>query len=148
MSLINRKNNTCPICLTDNLSWNLNYSKTQMEMFKCGHGTCKRCLQTMQQVNRTCEKSFSCPLCREHEQQHTTGFLTMTNNVGKWTTFAEWYNEFEIFITSGLADNIIRNSVFGKQLLRICSGKDPRTPSPPLHSTLKVRHSRKKYARS
>ena len=117
MSLINRKNNTCPICLTDNLSWNLNYSKTQMEMFKCGHGTCKQCFQKMQQMNRTCEKSFSCPLCREHEQQHTTGFLT--KNVGKWTTFAEWYNEFEIYIKSGLANNIIRNSVFGKQLLRL-----------------------------
>ena len=141
MSLINRKNNTCPICLTDNLSWNLNYSKTQMEMFKCGHGTCKGCLQTMKQLNRKQGKSFSCPLCRGDEQQHTTGFLTTTNNVGKWTTVAEWYNEFEIFINSGLADNIIRNSVFGKQLLRITSGGDPQ-------STLKERRSRRYWGKS
>ncbi len=74
--MINIENNTCPICLQEDLSWNLNYSKTQIEMFKCGHGTCKVCYQQMQQTNREQNKCFSCPLCREDEQQHTIGFLT------------------------------------------------------------------------
>jgi len=142
MSFINIENNSCPICLTENLSWNLEYYKTQMEMFKCGHGTCKQCLNKMQQQNFKCGNSFSCPLCREHEQQHTSGFFT--NNIGKWTTFAEWYNEFEIYIKSGLANNIIRNSVFGKQLLRIM-GRNSQPATLPLNSlaTLKGRRARK-----
>jgi len=117
MPFINIENNKCPICLVNNLSWNLKYSKTQMEMFKCGHGTCKQCYRQMQDINRKCGKGFSCPLCRAHEQIHTIGFNT--TNKGKWITFAEWYLDFEIYIMSGVANNILQNTVFGKQLLRI-----------------------------
>ena len=43
----------------------------------------------------TSTTSFSCPLCREDEQQYKIGFLTQKTN--KWTTFAEWYNDYEIY---------------------------------------------------
>ena len=128
MSLINIENNTCSVCLTENLSWNLHYSKTQMEMFKCGHGTCKECYRKMQQKNIRKNRHFSCPRCGGHEQLHKISFITNTTNIGKWTTFAEWYSEFEIYIQSGLANNIIKNSVFGKQLLRIRDKGRPLKP--------------------
>ena len=121
MSLINIKNNICPICLTENLLWNINYSKTQMEMFKCGHGTCKTCLKKLQQENRQENRGFSCPLCRGDEQQHTIGFFT--ERTQKWTTFSEWYNDYEIYITSGVANNVLKNTIFGKQLLRLIKQK-------------------------
>ena len=110
--MIHIENNTCSICLQEGLSWNLNYSKTEMEMFKCGHGTCKNCYKKMKTEN-----SFSCPLCRGDEQQYKIGFLTQT--VNKWTTFSEWYDEFDIFIKSGTANNIIKNTTFGQQLYRL-----------------------------
>ena len=47
--MIKINNNTCPICLTSGLSWNLKYSVTQMEMFKCGHGLCKTCYKELKQ---------------------------------------------------------------------------------------------------
>ena len=84
-------------------------------MFRCGHGTCKSCYIKLQNG----AIGFSCPLCRGHEQLYTTGFLTENTATMKWTTFAEWYNDYEIYITAGVAKNIIKNSVFGKQLLRL-----------------------------
>lgn len=108
--------NECPICLKTG-SWNLNYQKSQMEMFKCGHGTCKECYKLLRTQNILDNISFSCPLCRGDEQQHRTGFLT--ERTGSWTTFAEWYNEFEIYIKSGVAKNVVKNSTFGQQLLRL-----------------------------
>lgn len=110
---INITGNTCPICLNENLKWNLNICKSDMQMFKCGHGTCKECYRNL----RNSTEEFFCPCCRETEQLHTVGFCT--NQLEKWTTFAEWYNEYEIYITTGAAKNIIKNTAFGKQLLRI-----------------------------
>ena len=57
-------NNKCPICLTEGLKWNLNIIKSDMHMFKCGHGICKTCYKQMQQTNRSENLCFSCPLCR------------------------------------------------------------------------------------
>lgn len=118
MSLINVENNTCPVCRIENLSWNLHYSKTQMEMFKCGHGTCKECYKQLQQLNRKQGKSFSCPRCGEREQQYRSGRL-FSNESKSWTTFAEWYDDWHEYIKMGIANNIVKNTVFGKQLLRI-----------------------------
>ena len=33
--------------------------------------------------------------------------------------FDEWFNEFEIYIMSGCAKNVVKNSPFGKQLIRL-----------------------------
>ena len=107
--MINITDNTCPICLTDNLFWNINYSKSDVEIFKCGHGTCKECYQEI-------KKDFKCCLCREVGQEHRISFESESN---KWNTFNEWYSEFEIYIMSGVAQNIIDNSSFGKQLKRL-----------------------------
>ena len=114
--MININDNQCPVCLTDGLSWNLNHGVSQMEMFKCGHGTCKDCYRKIA-PSTGCPLSFSCPLCRGDEQQYTIGFLT--EGIGKWTTFAEWYSDFELYIKSGVAKNVVKNSTFGKQLLRL-----------------------------
>ena len=115
--MIQITDNQCPICMKENLVWNLNYDKTQMEMFKCGHGTCKACYKQLQQTNRSQSKSFSCPLCRGDEQQHTIAFFAKKTET--WTTFAEWYGDYEFYIKNGLANNVVRNSTFGKQLLRL-----------------------------
>jgi len=110
--MIHIENNTCPICLQEGLSWSSNYSKSQVEIFKCGHGTCKDCYKKIKSQN-----SFSCPLCRGDEQLYKRGFITEA--VSKWTTFAEWYDDFEIFIKCGKANNIIKNTAFGQQLYRL-----------------------------
>jgi hypothetical protein len=111
--MINIEHNTCPVCLTDELSWDLNHNKSQVEMFKCGHGTCKDCYKQLR-MKTDC---FSCPLCRGDEQLHKIGFLTA--ETGKWTTFAEWYSDYEIYIKAGSAKNVVKNSTFGQQLLRL-----------------------------
>ena len=111
--MIHNTDNICSICLTENLKWHINICKSDMQMFKCGHGTCKSCYIKLKNNS----DDFSCPLCRGHEQLYSTGFGT--NKTEKWTTFAEWYNDFEIYITSGAANNIIKNTAFGKQLLRL-----------------------------
>lgn len=110
---IHIKNNECPICLEKNLGWDLDICKSDMHMFKCGHGTCKACFNTM----RSTTQGFSCPMCRDTGQEHYLNF--MSNRQGMWLTFAEWYNEYEIYIKAGAAKNIIYNSSFGKQLLRL-----------------------------
>ena len=111
--MIHNNNNTCPICLTDNLKWNLNICKSDLQMFKCGHGTCKECYIKLKNM----DTGFSCPCCREKEQKFLLHFGCNKNE--KWTTFSEWYNDYEIFITSGQAKNVIKNSSFGKQLIRL-----------------------------
>ena len=96
-----------------------------MEMFKCGHGTCKECYQKIIEESKNsllvgfkgCPLSFSCPLCRGDEQQHIIGFLA--DQTGSWTTFSEWYSDYEIYIKSGVAKNVVKNSTFGRQLLRL-----------------------------
>ena len=118
MSLIIIENNTCPMCFRKELSWNLHYSKTQMEMFKCGHGTCKQCYRQMKLLNIKQGKSFSCPQCGEHEQLYRSGRL-FTNDTKSWTTFAEWFDDWHEYIKQGLVNNVVKNTVFGKQLLRI-----------------------------
>ena len=118
--MIHSEHNVCPICLTDELSWDLDHQKSQVEMFKCGHGTCKGCYKELRsKTSHSTEYplSFSCPLCRGDEQLHTVGFLT--EETGKWTTFDEWYSDYEIFIKAGLAKNVVKNSTFGQQLLRL-----------------------------
>ena len=105
--MIRIKNNTCPICRVNELEWNLEYSKTQMEMFKCGHGTCKECYRQIQKLNLKQCKPFSCPQCK---------IVYMRE---KNIRFAEWYNEHEIFIKTGSANNMLLNTDFGNQLIRI-----------------------------
>ena len=112
--MIHNSKNTCPICLNDDLKWNIDIYKSDMQMFKCGHGTCKICYLNLQNSN---SEQFSCPICRAGKQVYSSGFLTAKTE--KWTTFAEWYNDYEIYIHAGLAKNIIKNSLFGKQLLRL-----------------------------
>lgn len=113
-------NNECPICLTTNLCWNLNYKKSDMEMFKCGHGTCKECYKKLN------NDQFRCPICRETGQQHFTNKFTFQSIriekgiiVKSWNTIAEWYDDYEIYIKTENGKNIIKNSVFGKQLIRL-----------------------------
>jgi hypothetical protein len=114
--MIHLKDNTCPICYDEELCWHLKYNKTDIEMFKCGHGACKKCFQKLNQYNLANQNEFSCPICKTEGQLHTTNIKCYPS---KWITFAEWYNEFDIYITSGCADNVIRNTIFGKQLLRL-----------------------------
>ena len=111
--MIHVTDNTCPICLKEGLKWHLNIRYSDVQMFKCGHGTCKECYKEMQ--NKI--KDFSCPCCREKEQEFRNRFSS--DETDKWTTFAEWYNEFEIYIRGGAANNIVKNTAFGKQLLRL-----------------------------
>lgn len=105
--------NICSICLTENLKWHIDICKSDMQMFKCGHGTCKSCYVKLKNVSA----EFSCPLCRSQSQLHATGFLT--SKTEKWTTFEEWYNDYEIYIKAGAAHNVIKNTAFGKQLTRL-----------------------------
>ena len=108
--MIHIENNTCPICLTDNLKWNLHISNSDMHMFKCGHGACKKCFPKLKEKG-----AFQCPMCREEGQKH---YINMDGSK-EWITFSEWFGEYEIFIMNGCAKNVIRNSNFGKQLLRL-----------------------------
>lgn len=108
--MIHIENNTCPVCLNDNLSWNLNICKSDMHMFKCGHGTCKTCLPKLRECG-----AFQCPMCKDEGQKHYID----ADNKNEWITFAEWYNEWEIYIKAGCAKNVIKNSTFGKQLRRL-----------------------------
>lgn len=110
--MIHIKNNQCPICLNENLKWNLNIKKSDMHMFKCGHGTCKECYNTLISTSE-----FSCPCCRATSQAYTTGFNS--SEINQWNTFAEWYQEYDIFIRSGAANNILKTTNFGKQLRRL-----------------------------
>ena len=111
--MIHITGNTCPICLNENLRWNLNICKSDMQMFKCGHGTCKECYKKL----RNSQNEFMCPCCRTGTQSHTVAFYSQER--GKWTTFAEWYNDYETYIQSGVANNVVKNTNFGKQLLRL-----------------------------
>lgn len=113
---VHNTKNTCPICLTEDLDWHVDISKSDMQLFKCGHGTCKACYV---KLLTSIEERFSCPLCRGGRQPYYTGFLAGKTGTEKWTTFAEWYNDYEIYIDAGLANNICKNSAFGKQLLRL-----------------------------
>ena len=109
--MIHINDNTCHNCQTPNLIWNLNYSVTHMEMFKCGHGLCKKCFLEI-------KNDFACPICKEGGQLHTTE-ENDPERFGKWISFAQWYNEFQIYIESGCATNLILNTAFGQQLLRL-----------------------------
>lgn len=111
--MIHIKHNQCPVCLESGLSWNINITKSDMHMFKCGHGTCKSCFNKL----RSSQKGFCCPLCRDSGQQYYLNF--QANGRGMWLTFAEWYNEYEIYINCGCANNILRYSSFGQQLTRL-----------------------------
>ena len=111
--MIHISGNECPICLTEDLNWNINICKSDMHMFKCGHGTCKSCYIKL--INTT--KEFACPCCRTNEQYYYNSICSIETN--KWTTFSEWYSEYEIYIKTGTANNVVKNSSFGKQLLRL-----------------------------
>ena len=121
MCYITKKHNKCPICLVENLSWNIQYKKTQMEMFKCGHGTCKQCYQSLLFHNKKKGICFRCPQCREYDKEYRCSFFT--RSLQSWTTFSEWYDDYEIYINSSAGNNIINKSVFGKQLIRIYNNK-------------------------
>ena len=105
--MIHIENNQCPICLKNDLVWNLNISKSDMQMFKCGHGTCKDCYRKLKNQQEDQQEKFSCPSCK---------IYTIGNT---WTTFSEWYGEYEIFIKAGSANKLVKNTSFGKQLLRL-----------------------------
>ena len=107
--MIHLNDNTCYDCKRPGLKWNINYTVTDMEMFKCGHGLCKDCFGKIR-------NNFRCPICNEDGQLHTT---ENPENIGTWNSFAEWYDEYKIYIETGYADNIIQHTVFGKQLLRL-----------------------------
>ena len=107
--MIHLTNNTCCSCGKTNLDWNLNHSVSKIELFKCGHGTCKKCYQNIRH-------DFKCPVCNLDGQLHTA---PEPKTIDKWNTFAEWYAEYSVFIESGCANNIIRHTMFGKQLLRL-----------------------------
>ena len=109
--MIHLENNQCPICLKNNLVWNLNISKSDMQMFKCGHGLCKGCYQKKNIDN------FSCPSCGESAQLHLAEI--MKSGVIECATFAEWYGDFGVYIESGAAKNILKHTNFGRQLLRL-----------------------------
>jgi len=79
-------------------------------MFKCGHGACKSCFPKLKDKG-----AFQCPMCREEGQRH---YINMDGSQ-EWITFSEWFGEYEIYIMNGYAKNVIRNSNFGKQLLRL-----------------------------
>ena len=80
--------NICEICT--NIAY---YSLTQsskfpiMELFRCGHGMCKICYDTM-----TKDKSdFSCPFCRDHGRVYNITTLTK----GFSNTFSQFLQEFD-----------------------------------------------------
>ena len=111
--MIHIKNNECPICMTEDLDWHIDIHRSDMHLFKCGHGTCKSCFNSL----RSTTVGFCCPLCRDSGQQHYLNF--QSNKRGMWLTFAEWYSEYDIFIKAGSANSVVHNSSFGKQLLRL-----------------------------
>ena len=111
--MIHISGNECPICLTEDLKWNIDIYKSDMHMFKCGHGTCKSCYKKL--INTT--KEFACPSCRTDEQYYYNRFCS--REINKWTTFSQWYSEYEIFIKAGAANNVVKNSIYGKQLIRL-----------------------------
>ena len=110
--------NTCPICLKENLDWNIDIRKSKMHMFKCGHGTCKDCYT---ELISKCDV-FKCPTCRENGQKH---YINLDGSK-EWITFSQWYSEYEIFIKNGHAKNVIKNSVFGQQLIRLIRENKPK----------------------
>lgn len=112
MPLVQVKGNQCPICLDENLNWNLKIENSDMFMFGCGHGCCKTCFPKLKE-----KEAFTCPCCREDGHHTTISFLGGKRS--SWVTFDEWFNEFEIYIMSGCAKNVIKNSPFGKQLIRL-----------------------------
>ena len=107
--MIHLKNNTCHNCKMTNLSWSLNHAKTEMEIFKCGHGLCKKCFLAI-------KNNFECPICKDTGQEHTA---PGPEYIQKWITLAEWYNEYKIYIESGAATNVLKHTKFGQQLLRL-----------------------------
>ena len=113
-NMIHLSNNTCFKCSTNDLIWSLDYTKTDVEMFPCGHGLCKDCYTKLK--DPTVE--FFCPQCGTGEKKYMNGFKK-DSPICKWATFAVWYDDFEVYILSGKADNILQNTVYGKQLLRL-----------------------------
>ena len=103
-------NNKCQNCSKDNLSWNLRYSNSDMELFRCGHGLCKDCYCLI-------KDNFSCPICGDQGQLHNGE--NGNYELEKWKTFHEWYGDYGLYIESGMAQNIIKYTSFGKQLLRL-----------------------------
>ncbi len=111
--MIHITGNQCPICLRDNLNWNINIVNSDMHLFKCGHGTCKSCYLNW----KSSKPELTCPTCRGTGQSYLNGFGL--EPLDKWITFAEWYNHWEVFIKAGSANNVIKHTSFGQQLLRL-----------------------------
>lgn len=106
--------NSCHACSKQNLKWSLNYGKSDIEMFQCGHGQCKECYRN----NKVPNEEYLCPICGIGELEYKNGF-TKDSPISKWATFAEWYNNYDIYITSGMANNILRHTIYGRHLIRL-----------------------------
>jgi hypothetical protein len=105
--MIHIEENKCPSCLKNGLRWNLNICKSDMQMFKCGHGMCIDCYRKQKNEQKNKQENFSCPSCK---------IYTIGDSP---ETFSEWYSEYEIFIKAGSANKLVKNTSFGKQLLRL-----------------------------
>lgn len=108
--MIHLFDNDCPCCSKKGLSWNLSYSKSQMELFRCSHGTCKDCFPKIQD-------DFECPVCLDKGQSYSSNNLSESTKV--WKTFDDWYGDYRVYIESGMANNVVRHTNFGRQLLRL-----------------------------
>ena len=136
--MINIEGNTCPICLISDLNWNLHINKSDVHMFKCGHGTCKSCFIKLNNSS----SQFKCPLCREEGQKYKSLIPdindTPSYEIKECKTFAEWFDTYEIFITSGAFRNGLKHTNFGTQLIRLIkqskqnkqSKPNPKNPNP------------------
>lgn len=106
MSLIQLFGNQCPICFKEDLNWHYDFGKTNVEVFKCLHYTCKDCYQKIKQ-------NFSCPICRTKGQKYLQTFGVIADN--PWNTLDEWKEDFNSYIPNNINCNVNRipKSTFG-----------------------------------
>lgn len=106
MSLIQLSDNMCPICFDEDLKWHYNAQKSQVEVFKCNHFTCKDCYQKM-------KRDFCCPLCRTEGQYYIKTIGVVADK--PWNTLDEWKIHFHIYLPHTLNCNVskIPRSSFG-----------------------------------
>ena len=93
MSLIQLFRNQCPVCFEENLSWHYNAKKSQLDVFKCRHYTCKECYLKMQD-------RFSCPICRSKGQKYLRTFGVVADR--PWNTLDEWRLAFQGYIPDNI----------------------------------------------
>ena len=93
MSLVQLKNNLCPVCYKDNLYCHYNSNKSNVEVFECGHFTCKECFLKI-------KLDFKCPICRHCG--------------GEFKTLTDWCRGYQIALVKN--PDRIYTSGFGKIL--------------------------------